>query len=381
MNRVDALIEQAKRATDHADFGGDSFREGLERLVSSADRQARLNETGRAMFDADVVNHLSRRLEIEHCYALHPEIDEQQIVAPLIGLGLPRTGSTVFHCLLAEDADVRYIRSWEAQAPCPPPETATQHDDPRILRDKERLAIMDQMFPRLKTMLPLSPTAPMECQYFMGYDFKSLLFPATYQLPDYAHWLTYEADLVPTFHYLKRVLKLLQWRCPPTRWRLKNPALSIYIDDLDKVFPDARYWVTHRDIGKIIPSIVDMYYEFMSAGSDEVDLHFINELNQESWEIGLKRLIAFRSRGDNESRFFDAQFEDVQRDPIPVFEKLYAFLGETLTDRTKQKMLDWRNDTPRDKHGERQYKAEIDIDPAKLRERFAFYTDRFDIKV
>lgn len=381
MNRSDLLIERAKQETGLDHFGADSFREGLERLIASADSQAKLTEAGKAMFDADVVKHLSKRLEIEHWYQIHPEIDEQTIAAPLFGLGLPRTGSTVFHCMLAEDPNVRFIRSWEAQAPCPPPETATQHNDPRIEQDRERLAIMDQLFPRLKTMLPLSPTAPMECQYFMGYDFKSLLFPATYQLPDYSSWLLHQADMVPTFEYLKRVLKLLQWRCPPGNWRLKNPALCIFIDDLNTVFPDAKFWVTHRDIGQVIPSIVDMYYEFISAGSDAVDLNFINELNQESWELGLRRLITFRDKDQNDQRFFDAQFMDVQKNPIPVFEKLYEFLGEDFTDQTRTNMLAWREDTPREKHGAREYKADISFDLDQLRKRFAFYNDRFDIKI
>lgn len=380
MDSVTNLIERAKTATGLGNLGSDSYQEGLERLVLSADRDARLNAAGVTTFEATVVDFLSRRLEIEHWYERHPEIDEQEIVAPLIGLGLPRTGSTAFQCLLAEDDGARFIRTWEAHAPCPPPETATEHSDPRIAADAERLKIVDQIFPRLKTMLPLSPTAPMECQYFMGYDFKSMLFSSSLQVVDYNRWLTHEANLVPTFQYLKRILKLLQWRCPPYSWRLKNPSLSVWIDDLDAVFPDARYWMTHRDIAKIMPSIVDMYYEFVAAGSDDVDIRYLDELNQDMWEVGLKRLIAFRGRDDNEARFFDAQFEEVQKEPIPVFERLYAFLGETLTDETRQRMLAWRDDTPRDKHGVRQMRTDLDIDLEKLGQRFRFYAERYGVR-
>src|SRR3546814_5780042 len=80
-----------------------------------------------------------------------------------------------------------------------------------------------EMFPRKKAMLPSSATMPTECQTYMGYDFKSHLFQALWQVPSYAQWLNHEADLVPAYRYVKRVLKLLQWRCPPNRWRLKNP--------------------------------------------------------------------------------------------------------------------------------------------------------------
>src|SRR5882757_7663175 len=149
MDRVSGLLDQAQAATSLGDFGDESFREGLERLVASADAEARFNDAGRAMFDGQIISFLSSRLKIEHWYRLHPEIDEEEIVAPLIGLGLPRTGSTALSCMLAQDPAVRSIRNWEAQAPCPPPETATEHSDPRIAEAARRGALMDQLAPRI----------------------------------------------------------------------------------------------------------------------------------------------------------------------------------------------------------------------------------------
>ena len=94
MPRASELIEAAKRASGLDDLGEPSFREGLERLVASADREARFHAAGAAAFDGQIVDLLIQRLRIEDWYGRHPEIDEQAIVAPLIGLGLPRTGST-----------------------------------------------------------------------------------------------------------------------------------------------------------------------------------------------------------------------------------------------------------------------------------------------
>ncbi len=230
------------------DFGEDGFREGLEILIASADEEARFTERGRAAFDGQIVNFLSRRLEVEHCYAEHPEIDEQEIEAPLIGLGLPRTGSTALGYLLAQDPAARFLRTWESIAPCPPPEARTQHDDPRIAVAEQSLARREALFPRMKIMLPASPSRTDRMPAFMGHDFKSQIFQAFAHIPSYVDWLTHEADLVPTYRYVKRVLKLLQWHCPPTRWRLKNPTHSLFIDALVQVFPDARFWMTHRDV-------------------------------------------------------------------------------------------------------------------------------------
>lgn len=40
----------------------------------------------------------------------------------------------------------------------------------------------------------------------------SAVFQAFAYIPTYVEWLNHHADLVPTYAYVKRVLKLLQWR-------------------------------------------------------------------------------------------------------------------------------------------------------------------------
>jgi hypothetical protein len=226
-------------------------------------------------------------------------------------------------------------------------------------------------------MVPSTATSPTECQTFMGYDFKSQLFQAFVQIPSYVEWLNHEADLVPTYRYVRRVLKLLQWRCPPRRWRLKNPSHSLFIEALAEVFPDARFWMTHRDVGAVIPSVADLYFELIKAGSDDVDKCRLGALAAEFCELGMRRMIAFRDAG-NEHRFFDIHFAPFQSDPFPILERLYRFIGEELTAETRARMEAWRRETPRDKHGEHRCDpAEFGLDPAQLRRRFAFYNERF----
>jgi len=248
MDRVTKLLNSAREQTELHNFGEDSFREGLEVLVEALDREARLNATGRAVLDGQIVDLLGNRLRIEDWYGRHPEIDEQDIVAPLIGIGLPRTGSTALGCLLGEDPHARSLRTWEATSPCPPPDPATMADDPRIARQEAAMERRSRMFPRMVGMLPSTATSPTECQLFMGYDFKSQIFQPFAEVPSYVDWLVNRADLVPTYRYVKRVLKLLQWRWPTTRWRIKNPSHILFIDALNQVFPDARFVMTHRDV-------------------------------------------------------------------------------------------------------------------------------------
>ena len=154
MIQVSELIARAKEATGLSDFGADGWQEGLEVLVDSANREAALNEAGVAMFSGQAIMLMMRRLEVESWYARHPEIDEQEIVAPLMVLGLPRTGSTATHCLLGEDPAVRVMRNWEAMQPCPPPESATYWSDPRIAMMEKQMEHRARVTPRMVQMLP-----------------------------------------------------------------------------------------------------------------------------------------------------------------------------------------------------------------------------------
>ena len=379
MSRVSDLLDKARAATGLESFGDDGFREGLEILVDSADREARLNDGGRAAFDGQAIMLLGRRLEIEDWYARHPEIDEQEIVAPLMVLGLPRTGSTALHCLLGEDPAVRVMRNWECMSPCPPPEAATYETDPRIAVMEGYMKQRDELTPRMKQMLPSTAISPTEDQITMGFNFVSQIFQASFHIPTYAEWLHHKADLEPTFQYVKRVLKLLQWRCPPRRWRLKNPTYSMFIDALDKVFPDARYCMTHRDVANVIPSVADLYFEMHKPHTDTVDKQWLGAINVEFCDLGMRRMIDFRDRG-NESRFFDIHFAPFQKDPFPTLEKLYDFLGEEFTPEARAKMKAWRENTPRDKHGRHEYNpADFGLTTAGLREQFRYYTERFDV--
>jgi len=379
MNRARSLMDHASTATGLSRWGEHSFREGLERLVASADTEGRLTTQGAAAFDAMIVDLLAKRLEVEDWYHRHPEIDEERIIAPLIGLGLPRTGSTAFSHMLGEDRATRSLRTWEAMAPCPPPATVTVQPDPRIALAEASMERRNRMFPRMQQMLPSTATSPSECQTLMGQHFASQLFHAFAHVPGYTAWLEDEADLVPTYLHVKRVLKLLQWGTWPQRWRLKNPSHSLFIGALLQVFPDARFWMTHRDPAAVVGSVADLYAELSGAYSDHLDRKALGEMTTRFCALGMERMIAFRDAGQDH-RFFDVDFAAFQRDPMTQIADLYRWLGEDLTEQTRAAMLAWRAAMPKDKHGSHTYDpAAFGLDPAALRARFRFYTARFGL--
>ena len=375
---IDHLIATARQQAGWADFGEDTWREGLAVLVESLHTEAALNELGVGAMTDQIVGLLVNRLQVEQWYADHPEIDDQEIVAPLFGLGLPRTGSTALSFLLAQDPARRPLRTWEAGTPCPPPETATEHTDPRIAVTQAGVDFTNAMFPGFAGMLPSAADGPQECLIPMAFAFRSLLFDGMATVPSYCAWLL-ECDMEPAYRYHRRVLKLLQWRCPPDRWWLKSPAHMLSIDALDAVYPDARFVMTHRDVCKVLPSVCALFHTFIATLSDGTDPLALGAHNVVIWRTALERLIAFRERG-NEARFHDLAFEDVQRDPLGEVTRLYAELGDDLSAEAGRRMEAWWAESTGDRTGPGSYAAaDFGLDLADVSDQFAFYASRFGV--
>jgi len=374
------MVATACERAGSDDFGGESWREGLKVLVRALNTEASLNEMGVGAMTEQIVGYLANRLRIEQWYARYPEIDDQQIVAPLFGLGLPRTGSTALSFLIARDPARRSLRVWEAGEPCPPPETATEHTDPRIAVAQAGIDFTNELFTGFGGMLPTAADGPQECLIPMAFEFRSLIFEGMSLIPSYTSWLL-QCDMEPAYRYHRRVLKLLQWRCPPDRWWLKTPAHMLSIETLDAVYPDARFVMTHRDVGKVLPSVCALYSTLSSVLTERPDPTAIGTHNCELWRTALERLIDFRDHG-NGDRFVDLSFDAVQRDPIGQVARLYADLGDDLSVVARRRMQDWWAENSKDRSGPGSYSAEaFGIDPAVIAEQFAFYYERFGIPV
>jgi hypothetical protein len=362
----DDLIAAARHETGLEDFGDDSFREGLEVLVRSLRHEANLNATGEAVIYPRLVSHLVNRLQIEDWYWRHPEIDEVQIVQPLIGLSLPRTGSTALSFLLAQDPQVRFLRQWESSQPCPPPSTV-EGPDPRMQVTVKQVGTKDHV--------PSDVNGPMECLDLMALDFKTQMYHAFARIPTYAAWVS-EADLTSTYRYERRVLKLLQWGEPSRPWRLKTPAHMLWIDHLLHAFPDARFVMTHRDPTDVLLSVMDVYADISATFTDQLDRHYIGRLNVDQWLTGIRRVIAFRDSGED-GRFYDIDFRAMQVDPVGEVGGLYHWLGEPVTAEFESRMHQWwEHNAANREPSRRSDPATYGVDLDTVRPLFADYVNR-----
>ena len=371
----DRLLDQARAATGLGDFGDDAFREGLGRLVWSLEHEADLPDLGVAILGEIVAGSLRQRLQIEDWYRRHPEIDDEPIREPLVGLGLPRTGSSALSALIAEDPRTRSFANWQTVDMCPPPSTVPA-PDPRLALTAERQELQKQAAPRAQALLPITVTGPAECQSLLQLNFASPSFAAMAPVPTYARWLLYEADMRPTYAYERRTLKLLQWGLEPLPWRLKCPNHLLWLDAFDEVFPDARFWWTHRDPSEVLVSVADLYMEVGAMFGSTPDRVACGAYNLEQWDLAMARGVAWRD-DDHDDRFFDLEFRAVQRDPIGEVTALYRWLGQDVSSEFESNMRQWWAEHAASRsENVHPDPAVFGLDPDELRARFARYTAR-----
>lgn len=377
---VPSLLDAARRETGLDDFGEANFRDGLEALADSLAREAYLSDVGRMAYSGQVLGYLQERLRIEDWYRGHPEIDAQVVAAPIFVTGLPRTGTTALSNLLAADPAARSLRFWESQRPTPPPAAANYENDPRIAEADAMLSGMKQAAPELALMHDDTGWSPTENQDLLGQHFRTLHFEGQGAIPTYVQWWL-GCDMAPAYRHHHRVLKLLQWRCPPTRWNLKSPPDICHLDALVAAYPDVRIIWTHRDPAKVLPSVCKLIAIIRALCSEHVDLHALGRAELALWSEAMRRGLAFR-RCVGGRAFADVFMDDLVARPIETMAGVYDRFGLPFTAEGEQPMRAWLAENRQHKHGTPRYTLEeFGLSLGEVRAAFHEYTQHFSIRL
>ena len=374
------LIDEAVAETELSDFGGfaadagsGTFREGLDRLTESLNSEADLNHLGEQIFGIRLKGALVNRLRVEDTIKQHPEIPDEAIAGPVVILGLPRTGTTAASQLLSVDPAIRSLRLWESACPVPPPETATQDTDPRIADTEAGLEMMYATFPRMRSMHSETATGPTECIDLLSMEFRTPHYDGMAYVPAYTEWVTH-CDMGVAYRYHQRVLKLLQWHCPPRLWHLKTPVHMLSLPALAATYPDSLFLWTHRDPAEVLGSVCSLIGYTRSWVSDRSDAG-LGVQQAELWAEALRRAIAYRE-GVGGRGFADISWGEMQKDPVVALARSYEKLGLHFTAEAESRMTKWRADNPPGAHGSHDFSLEeFGLSVDEVRERFGFYID------
>ena len=113
------LVARAQRRMNLVDFGSTPFQEPLQNLLRACREEAELSLFGRFATRWDAVRFLSNLLRLREEERRAPKILEERIERPIFIAGLPRSGTTFLHSLLAEDDTNLVPRIWQLIHPYP----------------------------------------------------------------------------------------------------------------------------------------------------------------------------------------------------------------------------------------------------------------------
>lgn len=378
---VEAVLAAARERDGLSDFGDDSFREPLAVLMDALVNEANLNEAGRQGQFYRTVDLLVNRLRVEEAYRLHPEIDDEIIEAPLVIVGLPRTGTTMLHRILASDSRFFAPLWYEVRYPAPFPGWQPDQPDARIPVAEAEVAMMLEMNPEIAAIHPMDATGADEEIMLLEHSFFSAMPPAFCNVPSFMAYQN-EQDNTPGYVYLHRLLKFLQWQKKRKgqqggRWLLKAPHHLHCMAILLREFPDAQVVQTHRDPLQTIPSIASFHYELWKLGSDNVDPRAVGGMWSAKFARGTSHTLDVRKAGADK-RFLDVQYQDTVKSPFSVIEAVYDFAGLELTDEARQAMQDWQSGNRREGRPPHHYALEtFGFTEDGIKADFADYRERF----
>ena len=378
---ADSVLAEASARTGLEDFGAEDFREPMQLLLQSLDQEANLHAVGRGLVRERIIGLLINRLRTEDYFHRHPEIEEEEIRAPVFIAALPRTGTTMLHRFIASDPHMYAVLWYECRQPAPLPGSEKAAKDPRIVQAEEEVRMMLKTYPGLDAIHPMDPVGPDEDIMLKEHAFCSGMPESMADVPTYNDWELH-ADHTPAYQYLKRVLRFLQWQKKQSgqqgeRWVLKAPEHLGHVTTILKIFPDATILQSHRDPLQTIPSISSMIYSAWCAYTDNPDKHRVGAVWCERFRNFLHRCMEARKTLPAE-HFLDLRYKETLHDPFHAVQQVYEHIGMAFTEDAKQKMAEWREANRREAREAHHYTlGEYGFSEEEIKHSFSAYRQQY----
>ena len=379
--RPEPLMAAAAEQTGLDDFGAGDFVERLDVLCTALRTEAGLTPAGIMAQHGLLTGLLRNRLLIEDRIRRHPEILDVDIRRPVIICGLPRTGTTHLHNLMSADPALRSLPYWESLEPvlADAERPAAGQPDPRRARTEQALWMVDTVMPYFKRMHEMTVDHVHEEIQLLAIDFSTMLFETIAPMPTWRdYYLSH--DQRPSYAYLLRILKVLQWERGGDRWVLKSPQHLEQFPALYETFPDATFVMTHRDPVSVTASMATMLAYSARMTHERVDVARVSGYWAARLERMLRTCVEERDVLPAE-RSIDVRFEDFMADDMAMVDRIYGVAGQPMTGQAKAAMESFMAEHPRGRHGAVRYDlAQLGLDREERRAALAFYAERFGLR-
>ncbi len=371
----DALIKAAKvRPSAPA-------RAGLETFIDAIEADSELTVFGRLSLRWDCIRLLRNAQLVEDSLAARPDLAEAPVEKPIFILGLPRSGTTFLHGLLAADPANLVPRAWQTIYPAPRVPGFDAARDQRARTVESQLRFFAAIAPGFDEHHPVDADSPQECSEITACVFQSLRFDTTFRVPKHLAWMDANGhDEAFAFH--KKFLQVLQADLGQKGWVLKCPDHTFSLDAIIKTYPDARFVVVHRDPVAVFGSVAHLTEILRKPFVRNVDSAEIGAQVTERWIDGAERLVAFDRRADVPADHkLNIQYEELVADPLAAVRRILAQFGETLSEAGTAAILRALGARVRGGYaGQRHYAlGKFGISPEALAPRFTNYLNYFGI--
>jgi sulfotransferase family protein len=375
--RAEDLVARARRRAGFADFGATPFTDALEVLLRSCREEADLSLFGRFAIRWDSVRFLSNLLRLRAEELQAPQILDLPIERPILIAGLPRSGTTFLHSLLAEDPANLVPRVWQLIHPYPAKSAGADRRPQQVARQLRLFAVLAPEFRRVH---PIAADSPQECSEITAHVFASLRFDTTYRIPSYRRWLDRTGHR-HAYRFHKRFLQHLQHQAGGNgRWVLKCPDHIFALTAIREVYPDARLVFVHRDPLAVLLSVARLTAVLRRPFTRHIDKLEIGRQDSDRWLSATELMIAAAERQPFAEPIFHVHYTDLARDPLETVASIYRHFGIAMARPAADAIRRLVAAKPNGGYGARRYRfAEHGLDAARERERYRRYTTHFVI--
>jgi hypothetical protein len=370
------MHDQAMRETGLDEFGPRDYEERLGVLLAALGEVDWVTPAGRVVFHAQLVQLLKNRLLLHDLLGRHPEIHDIELAPPIVIVGLPRTGTTHLHNLLAADPGLRSLPYWESLEPFPLPAEVGADPDPRRLRTDAAVWFLNEAMPLFPLMHEMTTDHVHEEIQLLAIDFSTMFFETLAPVPG---WRSYYGshDQTPHYRFLRTMLRALQFTRGGDRWVLKSPQHLEQLPVLAEVFPGATTVVTHRDPVDVVVSMATMIAYSARMSTDRVDAAGLGR----AWADRIEELLTACMRDRHvldDEHSLDLRFDEFMADEVAAVRSIYE-RADRRFDRTTRVAIDgYLAGHARGRLGRIDYRAvDVGLDADDLRVRFAPYVARF----
>ena len=295
--------------------------------------------------------------------------------------GIPRTGTTALHKLMAVDPQFQGLQGWLTGAPMPRPPRDTWESNLLFQQAVERLNKRFAAVPTQRAAHDMAAEEVDECCFVLRQSFVSNLWSVTWSAATYDAWWQTQSEL-PAYRYWRRVLQLIGSNEPDTRWLLKNPGHIDNLDLLFEIFPDALVIQTHRDPAQAVPSLCAVLmknHPVMETGRQQERAHIMGNRETAKWARAVSKAELVRQA--HRDQIIDVVHGDFHRDPMGVIKRIYGFLRLELSAPVEAAMERRAAERPEMRHGKHHYHVrDFGLTEEEIREQFGAYVDLYDLR-